>query len=116
MVQLADRIDVSHYSYRVAWSSEDSEYLATVTEFPSLSWLAGTQREALEGLIRLIEDVVVDLQENGETVPAPLSEREYSGHFRVRIPPSLHRELVHEAAEMGISLNRLVSDRLAHRS
>ena len=43
---------VSHYTYRVTWSPEDDEFVATVVEFPSLSWLAGTQAEALEGLQR----------------------------------------------------------------
>ena len=32
--------DATHYTYRVAWSVEDGEHVATVAEFPSLSWLA----------------------------------------------------------------------------
>jgi predicted HicB family RNase H-like nuclease len=31
----------------------------------------------------------------------------------VRIPPELHRKLVMEAQEEGISLNRLASDKLS---
>jgi predicted HicB family RNase H-like nuclease len=31
--------DATHYTYRVAWSVEDGEHIATVAEFPSLSWL-----------------------------------------------------------------------------
>ncbi|MCP3887532.1 MAG: toxin-antitoxin system HicB family antitoxin, partial [Desulfobulbaceae bacterium] len=38
----------------------------------------------------------------------------FSGRFNVRVPESLHRQLVMAAAEEGVSLNRLVSDRLAH--
>jgi len=34
---------VTHYTYRVAWSVEDGEHVATVAEFPSLSWLAPTR-------------------------------------------------------------------------
>src|SRR6266481_5844564 len=34
--------DATHYTYRVAWSVEDGEHVATVAEFPSLSWLAPT--------------------------------------------------------------------------
>ncbi|WP_246174678.1 toxin-antitoxin system HicB family antitoxin [Pandoraea bronchicola] len=33
----------------------------------------------------------------------------YRGEFRVRIPPTPHRALVIEAAERGVSLNRLAS-------
>jgi predicted HicB family RNase H-like nuclease len=37
----------------------------------------------------------------------------YSGEFRVRIPPQVHRALATEAAEQGVSLNRLASAKLA---
>ena len=37
----------------------------------------------------------------------------YSGHFMVRITPELHRQLVIEAAESGVSLNRLANDKLS---
>jgi antitoxin HicB len=37
----------------------------------------------------------------------------YSGRFVVRIPPSLHRDLVRAAAEEGVSLNQLAAVALA---
>ena len=40
------QLDVSHYTYRVAWSPEDGEFVATCLEFRSLSWLAATQQDA----------------------------------------------------------------------
>jgi predicted HicB family RNase H-like nuclease len=106
-------IDHTHYAYRVRWSPDDGEYLATVAEFPSLSWLDEDPQKALTGLMDLVAEVVSDMRANGERIPEPLSERHYSGKFQVRIPESLHRELALEAAEKGISMNRLVSDRLA---
>jgi hypothetical protein len=39
------------YTFTVAWSAEDGEYVATCTECPSLSWLAGDPVEALRGLV-----------------------------------------------------------------
>lgn len=36
----------------------------------------------------------------------------YSGEFKLRIPPELHRELAIKAAEEKVSLNRLVNSRL----
>ena len=50
--------------------------------------------------------------QNQEPVPDPISKREYSGKFMVRIPPEQHRELAIQAAEQGVSLNRLVSSKL----
>ena len=37
----------------------------------------------------------------------------YSGRFVVRIPPSLHRDLVRAAAEERVSLNQLAAVALA---
>jgi predicted RNase H-like HicB family nuclease len=105
--------DVRHYAYRVVWSAEDGEYVATVAEFPSLSWLDPDQAEALQGLVGLVAEVAADLESSGEPVPKPISERRFSGKFNVRVPESLHRDLVLAAAEEGVSLNRLVSERLA---
>ncbi|KAA9155560.1 type II toxin-antitoxin system HicB family antitoxin [Amycolatopsis acidicola] len=106
-------MNVEHYTYRVTWSADDGEFVATCAEFPSLSWLADTQIQALEGLDALVADVIEDLRANGEPIPEPIAERHYSGRFNVRVPESLHRELALAAAEQGVSLNRLVSDKLA---
>ena len=102
-----------HYTYRITWSPEDGEHLGRCAELPSLSWLAPTPGEALSGIRGLISDVLADMQANGESPPEPLADRSYSGRFVVRIPPETHRDLVIKAAEEGVSLNRLVSARLA---
>jgi predicted HicB family RNase H-like nuclease len=101
------------YTYRVSWSEEDAEYVATCVEFPSLSHLAPIGADALSGIQALVADVVEDLRANQEPVPEPLSARTYSGHFVTRVPSELHRKLTIEAAEQGVSLNRLVATRLS---
>jgi predicted HicB family RNase H-like nuclease len=102
-----------HYTYRVTWTEEDGEYVGLCVEFPSLSWLASEPEVALQGIRQVVADVVADLQANGEPIPEPLAVRKYSGRFMVRIPPDLHRRLALEAAESGVSLNRLAADKLS---
>jgi predicted HicB family RNase H-like nuclease len=102
-----------HYTYRVLWSPEDGEFVGQCSEFPSLSHLAPDHVEALVGIRALVSDVVADMRRNGEPVPEPFADRTWSGRFMVRIPSDLHRRLAIEAAEDGISLNRLVSNKLA---
>ena len=104
--------DVAHYTYRVTWSPEDQEFVATCVEFPSLSWLARRQDRALRGVTALVAEVVADLVANGEEVPPPLAERRYSGRFNLRLGPQLHRQLAVSAAEEGLSLNQYVVRRL----
>jgi predicted HicB family RNase H-like nuclease len=100
------------YTYRVTWSEEDEEYVGLCAEFPGLSWLAVTPEEALHGIRQVVAEVVMDLKRNKEVVPEPLATRQYSGKFQVRVPPELHRRLALEAAESGVSLNRLASAKL----
>lgn len=104
--------NVDHYTYRVTWSAEDDEFVGLVAEFRSLSWLDPDQVGALTGIRSLVTDVVADLESNGETAPEPFAERPYSGVFKLRIPPELHRALAIRAAEENVSLNRLVNSRL----
>ena len=106
-------MNIQHYTYRVTWSPEDGEHVGLCTEFASLSWLAKTPGAALKGIQKVVADVVTEMQASGEPIPVALAEKSYSGEFRVRIPPLVHRNLAIMAAEQGVSLNRLASAKLA---
>jgi hypothetical protein len=84
------------YTYRVTWSEDDNEYVGLCAEFPSLSWLAKNPQAALKGIRKSVKDVVKDMRK-----------------FIVRVPPQVHRNLAIQAAESGVSLNRLASSRLS---
>ena len=101
------------YTYRVVWSEEDQENAGLCAEFSSLSWLAATPEAALRGIRKVVADVVADMEASGEPVPEPISRRRYSGKFVVRVPPEVHRRLATQAAEEGVSLNRLASAKLS---
>lgn len=100
------------YTYRVTWSEEDQEHVGLCIEFPGLSWLADSPEKALQGIRKLTHECLNDMKQNGEEAPEPLSTKSYSGKFMVRVPPETHRMLAIEAAESGVSLNRLVSSKL----
>lgn len=55
-------MDVSKYTYQVFWSEEDNEFVATVAEFPSLSWLDSDRSCAEQELLKLVAEVVEDMQ------------------------------------------------------
>lgn len=112
-MQTRPSTDIAHYTYRVTWSAEDLEFVATCLEFPSLSWLAETQVAALQGLERLIAETVEDMAAEGEAIPEPLSERTFSGKFNLRVGESLHRRLAMEAAEENVSINQWIVRRLS---
>ncbi len=104
---------IDHYTYRVIWSEDDNQLVGLCAEFPSLSYLASTPEKAIQGILKVVADVVKDMEANDESVPEPIYSRRYSGKFVVRVPPEVHRQLALEAAEEEISLNRLVSAKLS---
>jgi len=108
MVQKNDK-----YTYRVTWSDDDNEYVGLCVEFPSLSWLADTPEKALKGIRKVVAEVLLDMANNEESIPGPIATKHYSGKFMVRVPPDVHRKLAMQAAESGVSLNRIASSKLS---
>ena len=100
------------YTYRLIWSEQDQEHVGLCAEFPSLSWLDKTPEKALAGIRKLVKGCLDDMLKNRENAPEPIAIKSYSGKFMVRVPPETHRMLSIQAAESGISLNRLVSSKL----
>lgn len=107
-------LESDKYTYRVLWSDEDEEFVGLCAEFPSLSWLASSLEKALKGIRVVVKNSVSDMNQNNEELPVPISTRKFSGKFMVRVPAEVHRHLAIEAAESGVSLNRIASAKLAH--
>jgi len=105
--------DTRDYTYSVVWSEEDEAFIGRVLEFPSLAVHGSTQAKALSEIRSVVQDALDDLVENDENVPQPLNKRSYSGKLNVRLPKYLHRQLTIEAAEEGVSLNQLITTKLA---
>jgi len=106
-------LEDDRYTYRVTWSKKDEEYVGLCAGFPSLSWLAPELEAALRGIRQVVAEAAADMRATGEPLPEPLDLRHFSGKFMVRIPPEVHRRLAIEAAESGVSLNRLASAKLS---
>jgi len=51
--------------------------------------------------------------EDGNPIPEPAPDEDYSGKFVARLPRSLHRQLVETAEREGVSLNQFVNVALA---
>jgi len=107
------RYKAEDYTYRVFWSDEDSAFIAACVEFPSLSNIDESgQSAALEGMVELLQDVLDEMEESGETPPIPFSRRRYSGRISLRITPEQHRRIAIESAEQGVSINQLLVARV----
>ena len=92
---------------------DDSEYLAHFVEMPSVSAFGESPEDAIKELETAWEGVKESYQKHGEPVPVSPARKQYSGQFNVRIDRRLHRALSIEAAKAGVSLNAIVSQKLA---
>jgi predicted HicB family RNase H-like nuclease len=92
---------------------EDGEYLAHFVELPNVSAFGESPEEALSELAMAWEGMKESYKKHGEQVPLAPARKKYSGQFNVRIDRRLHRALAIEAAKAGISLNAIVSQKLA---
>jgi predicted RNase H-like HicB family nuclease len=54
--------------------------------------------------------------ERGAEIPLPSHPEAYSGKFNLRLPKSLHRRLVEQAEQEGVSLNQLIVAMLSERA
>lgn len=102
--------DASRYEIDIV-PNEHGGYYARVPDFPTLFTGGKTPEEAMRNALEAIELMIEEYQERQQPVPAPLAA--FSGQFNVRLPKSLHRELVRRAEHQGVSLNALVNLLLA---
>jgi antitoxin HicB len=92
--------------------SPEGNYVAKIAELPGCL----TQGDTLDDAIKMIADAKagwIDLaMQDGKEIPEPIDD--FSGRFNVRIPKSLHRELVAKAKEENVSLNQLTTYLLSY--
>ncbi|MEN9519269.1 MAG: hypothetical protein RLZZ381_1857 [Cyanobacteriota bacterium] len=92
---------------------DEQDWIAHLVELPNVSAHGSTSEEVLEELYIAWEMVKEDYREDGEEIPIATSRKDYSGCFNVRLDKRVHRNLAIEATQAGISLNALVSAKLA---
>ncbi len=103
---------VEQYLYSVGWSEEDEAFIARVAEFSSLAAHGDTQEETLREIKDVVGFVLKDLIQSKEPIPEPFGKRSFSGKLVLRMPEYMHRQLVLEAMQQGISLNQLLNLKL----
>ena len=91
--------------------NEEGGFYVRVPDFPSIFTGGATADEALRNAQEAIALMIEEYRERGLPLPAPKSV--FSGHFNVRVPKNLHRDLTRRADEEGVSLNALVTFLLA---
>jgi predicted RNase H-like HicB family nuclease len=103
--------DTARYPANVFWSDEDEGYIAVAPDLPGCSAFAETQSQALSELKDAITAWIEAARSAGNPVPEPSRpsvERQASGKVLLRMPRSLHAELVQTAKHDNVSLNQYI--------
>lgn len=94
-------------------NEENPGWVASVAELSGCI----TQADTFEELGEMINDAMCTwieaALEDGVEIPEPRLEEDYSGKFVVRVPNSLHRNLVITSEREGVSLNSYINVALA---
>jgi antitoxin HicB len=94
----------------VIYPSPEGGYVVEIPELPGCL----SQGDTVEEAMAMIEDAKrgwIDIAlADGVEIPEPSDDEEaYSGKFVVRVPKSLHRDLVKKAKDENVSLNQLTT-------
>lgn len=115
MKTLEDYLDLP-YSFEITHDVDDdgnAGWVAEVEELPGCLSQGRTPEEAVEHVRSAMRDWIGVALEDGVEIPQPRAAAEFSGHFVVRVPTSLHADLVRGAGKEGVSLNQFVASALA---
>jgi predicted RNase H-like HicB family nuclease len=101
---------LSKYPKQVFWSDEDEGFVAVVPDLPGCSAIGDTEADALTELESAIAAWIDAATSVGNKVPAPSNpaQHNYSGKLLVRMPRSLHKDLVSAADKESVSLNQFI--------
>jgi predicted HicB family RNase H-like nuclease len=95
------------------FQDEEGDFLAHLVEMPNVSAFANTPVEAVVELAQAWKGVKESYRRHKQPIPQAPVKRQYSGTFNVRIDKRVHKALAMEAAQVGVSLNALVAQKLA---
>lgn len=94
------------YKMEVVKDEIEKGYVVSFPELPGCVTCADT----IEKAALLAEDAkrewIAACIEDNIDIPLPLSDNDFSGQFKLRIPKSLHRSLAEHSKEEGISMNQ----------
>lgn len=97
---------MEHYERKVFYHKPDKCWIAIAPELPGCSAGGDTPEEALAELDIAMEGWLQAAKKYSHRIPEPIADKELNGRILLRLPKSLHKALLEEALEEGVSLNQ----------
>jgi antitoxin HicB len=96
-------------------NSEEGGYLAEVLELPGCISEGETPEEAYRNLEDAMTGWIAASLDTNRPIPDAVGDREYSGHFPLRMSTELHRVAALRAMQEGVSLNQWIAGAIAEK-
>jgi len=96
------------YKVIIEFHPEDDFYFASFPDLPGCIAHGATEAEALAHAIEVKDEWLETALEEGWSIPEPSSLIEVSGRITLRMPKTLHQNLIDKAEDEGISLNQFI--------
>ena len=94
------------YRMEIIPDTVEGGFAVRFPELPGCLTCGDTLEEAVRNAADCKKEWLIAAMEEGIFIPEPVSEEEYSGQFKLRIPKSLHKSLAEHSKAEGISMNQ----------
>lgn len=85
---------------------EEGGYAVSCPELPGCISCGETIEECIESIEDAKLEWITASLEDGDEIPEPKTEENYSGQFKIRMPKSLHKKLAEQSKAEGVSMNQ----------
>ena len=94
------------YRMEIIPDTVEGGFAVRFPELPGCLTCGNTLEEAVRNAADCKKEWLIAAMAEGISIPEPVSEEEYSGQFKLRIPKSLHKSLAEHSKAEGISMNQ----------
>ena len=94
------------YRMEIIPDTVEGGFAVRFPELPGCLTCGDSLEEAVRNAADCKKEWFIAAMEEGISIPEPVSEEEYSGQFKLRIPKSLHKSLAEHSKAEGISMNQ----------
>jgi len=98
---------------RVLTPEPDGQYTAEILEFPGCVAYGDNSNDALRNLEEVAAEWISAAIEQGQNIPEPMANVDYSGRLVLRMSKGLHHRAAICAEREGVSLNQFIVTSLA---
>jgi antitoxin HicB len=95
-----------NYKIEILRDEAESGYVLSHPELKGCVTCASSIEQGISQLNDAKSEWIKAALEDKYEIPEPVSENDYSGQFKLRIPKSLHKELAEHSKREGISMNQ----------